>query len=148
MKNLIYKIAISAGAQKVWEIMLAPDTYQEWVNAAWPGSFYEGRWAEGENLRFIGKDGSGTLALLESYKPYTYISARHIAILQSGGIEDRESDIAKGWIGTTENYMFKDESGVTMLTVELIINPEWEKMFNEGWPKALARLKEICETGS
>lgn len=81
MKNLIYRSTINAAVKKVWEIMLAPNTYRDWVDAACLGSFYEGRWAEDEQLRFIGKDGSGTLALLQSYKPYTYISARHIAIL-------------------------------------------------------------------
>jgi Activator of Hsp90 ATPase homolog 1-like protein len=145
MKQLIFTINITAAKQKVWETMLHPVTYKEWVDAAWPGSFFEGAWKEGENLRFISENGSGTLATLLEYKPYTYIFAKHIAVLNPGGIEDHDSDIAKGWIGTTESYTFTEKNGATALTVELTINPEWAQMFNDGWPKALAKLKEVCE---
>ncbi len=145
MKKIMFRISIAATKQKVWKTMLHPDNYREWVNAAWPGSFYEGGWREGENLRFISEDGSGTLATLADYKPYDYIFAKHIAVLNAGGIEDRDSDIAKGWIGTTEAYQFTEDKDATTLTVKLNINPEWEKMFDDGWPKALEKLKEICE---
>jgi hypothetical protein len=30
--------------------------------------------------------------------------------------------------------------------VEINIYPDWEKMFSDGWPKALAKLKEIYES--
>jgi hypothetical protein len=82
---------------------------------------------------------------LIEHKPYDYSFAKHIAVLNPGGIEDRDSDVAKGWIGTTESYSFTEQNDVTELKIELTINPEWEKMFSDGWPKALAKLKEICE---
>jgi hypothetical protein len=31
------------------------------------------------------------------------------------------------------------------LAVEMIINPDWQKMFDDGFPNALKKLKEICE---
>lgn len=145
MKNIEFKISIVGSKQKVWETMLHPTTYKEWVNAAWPGSFFEGEWKEGNNLRFISDDGSGTLATLIEHKPYDYSFAKHIAVLQPGGIEDRDSEVAKGWVGTTERYTFTEKKDTTELKVVLTINPDWEKMFNDGWPKALAKLKEICE---
>jgi uncharacterized protein YndB with AHSA1/START domain len=145
MKNIEYKIHINAPKQKVWETMLQPDTYKEWVAASWPGSFYEGEWKKDEKIRFVSKDGSGTLALIEAFKPYDYISAKHIAMLLQGGKEDYSSDVAKGWIGTMESYTFNERNGETDLTVEMIINPEWQKMFDDGWPNALKKLKEICE---
>jgi uncharacterized protein YndB with AHSA1/START domain len=145
MKKIEFKTTIAATKKKVWETMLHPITYKEWVNAAWPGSFFKGEWKEGENLRFISEDGSGTLVTLIEHKPYDYSFAKHIAVLNPGGIEDRDSNVAKGWIGTTESYSFTEQNGVTTLKVELTINPEWEKMFSDGWPKALAKLKEICE---
>jgi hypothetical protein len=119
MKKLEYNINIASPPKKVWNIMLQPGTYKEWANASWPDSFYEGKWAEGENVRFISEDGSGTLATIESYKPHNYISAKHIAILNRGGIEDRESDVAKGWIGITESYTFKEKDDTTDLKVEI-----------------------------
>ena len=40
---------------------------------------------------------------------------------------------------------FAEKDGSTELTIEMKIYDEWEDMFNKDWPKALARLKEICE---
>lgn len=145
MKKIEFKTVIAVPKQKVWEKMLHPDTYKEWVGAAWPGSFFKGEWKKGENLRFISEDGSGLLATLVEHKPYDYSFAKHIAVLGPGGIEDRDSDIAKGLIGTLEEYTFTEQNGSTELEVAITLNPEWADMFNEGWPKALAKLKEICE---
>lgn len=145
MKKLEYKIIINAPRQAVWETMLDQETYKQWVDAAWPSSYYEGEWKEGSNLRFITADGSGTLATLIKHKSYELSYAKHIALLNPGGAEDRESEVAKGWIGTTEMYTFTEKKGVTELNVEINTNPDWAEMFNDGWPKALAKLKEICE---
>ena len=145
MKNLEYKIHINAPKQKGWETMMQPETYNKWVAASWPGSSYEGKWNEGEKIKFVSTNGSGTLALIEVFKPYDYISAKHIAVLLEGGKEDYDSDVAKGWIGTMESYTFNEHNGETDLKVEMIINPDWQKMFDDGWPNALKKLKEICE---
>lgn len=144
MKNLEYKIHINAPSQKVWETMIQPDTYKKWVAASWPDSFYEGEWKKNEKIKFISKDGSGTLALIEVFKPYEYISAKHIAVLDKDK-EDYDSDVAKNWIGTMENYLFSEHNGETDLTVEMKVYPDWQKMFDDGFPNALKKLKEICE---
>jgi uncharacterized protein YndB with AHSA1/START domain len=145
MKKLVYKIIINAPASKVWDTMLQPTTYREWTNVSWPDSNYEGEWKAGTNIRFIGPDGSGTLAsLLEIRKP-AFVSAKHIAVLLPGGVEDRDSKAAKDWIGIMENYTFKEKEGRTELIVDIETNPSWQKMFDEGWPNALKKLKEICE---
>jgi len=145
MQKLEFKINIAANAQKVWHTMLQPETYREWVDVSWPGSFYQGEWKQGQELRFISPGGGGTLARVEELQPQAYIFARHIAAINADGTEDRSSEIAKGWIGTTEAYTFTESNGGTELTVDIHTSPEWASMFNEGWPDALARLKEICE---
>lgn len=145
MEHLEYKIVISAPVKKVWEIMLQEETYKQWVAKSWPNSFYKGKWEKGEQVRFIGQDGSGTLAELDEVKPYKRIFARHIAVLTPGGVEDKTSDVAKGWIGTTEAYQFAEHAGETTLTVLIGTNPEWRKMFDDGWPAALEELKQITE---
>jgi hypothetical protein len=38
------------------------------------------------------------------------------------------------------------KAGVTELRVDLDSNEEFEKMFEDLWPKALSRLKQICES--
>ncbi len=145
MKKLESKIDIAASPKKVWDTMLKPETYKEWVNAAWPGSYYEGSWKQGENIRFISPGQGGTLATIVECRPYDYVFAKHVAVIDANGGEDRDSKAAQDWIGTTESYTFTEKNGKTQLRTEMNTNPEWAKMFSDGMPKALAKLKEICE---
>ena len=145
MKNLKYTTSIAASPQKVWDTMTGHKTYKDWTNAAWPGSDFKGQWKQGESLHFTGEDGSGTLATVTIFEPYNTILLTHTALLQPGGVTDTESEWAKKWIGSTEGYSFTENNGTTELTVDMRINEEWEAMFNKDWPKALARLKQICE---
>jgi uncharacterized protein YndB with AHSA1/START domain len=145
MKKLSFEINIAASRQKVWDTMLSPETYKEWVNVSWPGSRYEGNWKQGENMRFISPGQGGTLANLAEVRPNEFILAKHIAVLNPDLTEDRNSEIAKGWIGSTESYTFTEKNGKTELKVEVHTNPEWESMFAEGWPAALKKLKEMSE---
>jgi len=145
MKHLEYKIVISAPAKKVWDTMLDKETYKKWTAKSWPGSSFDGKWAKGEKIKFTGPDGTGTLAELVEVKPYDRVLARHIALLGNGGVEDRTSDVAKGWIGITEEYRFSEEKGNTTVTAMMETPPEWAKMFDEGWPTALEELKKLAE---
>jgi len=145
MERLTYQITISASARKVWETMLEKSTYEQWTAKAWPGSSYKGKWEQGEQISFGGDDGSGTLAEIVEAKPYESLLAKHIAVLGKGGVEDRSSDIAKGWVGTMEGYRFEERDGKTTLTVTIETSSPWKDMFDEGWPVALQDLKELTE---
>jgi hypothetical protein len=145
MKNLQFKIDINAPKEKVWNIMLNKDTYPEWIRISWPNSYYKGDWAEDNTVKFISRDGSGTLGLVVEHKPYQMSKVKHIAVLLPGGIEDKESEDAMGWIGTTECYTFYEAGNSTQLVVDIETLPSWIKMFEEGWPTALAKLKELSE---
>ncbi len=145
MKKLQYEITIAANPEKVWNTMRNSATYKTWVSAGWPGSMFEGKWSEGEHIKFSSPGQGGTMALLEECQPHKRIKAHHVAVINSDGTEDRTSEIAQGWIGTREHYAFDPIDEGTMLTVEIYTNAEWEKMFNDGWPVALEKLKEICQ---
>jgi hypothetical protein len=145
MKNFQAKIDIAARAKKVWDTMIAPESYKEWVNVAWPGSYYEGNWGPDQKVKFISPSQGGTLAEIVEYKPYKYILAKHIAVINADGTEDQESEAAKKWIGTMESYTFHEVNGKTELESVMKTNPEWGQMFADAMPRALAKLKEICE---
>jgi uncharacterized protein YndB with AHSA1/START domain len=146
MKHLEYKVVISAPAKKVWDTMLEKETYKQWVAKSWPNSSYEGRWVKGENLRFIGPDGSGTMAEVVELKPNEKVLVKHVAILGANGEEDRTSDVAKGWVGITEEYIFTDQKGKTAVTVNIETHEAWQEMFDDGWPAALEELKRLAES--
>jgi uncharacterized protein YndB with AHSA1/START domain len=145
MERLEYKVVISAPAKTVWETMLGKETYEQWVAKSWPDSHYEGTWEKGGKIRFIGPDGSGTLAEIVELKPNERVLVRHIAILTPGGQEDRTSDTAKGWVGITEEYVFSEKQGQTTVSVNIETPEEWRKMFDDGWPAALDELKSLSE---
>lgn len=145
MKNVTYNISIAASPKMVWDTMIGVETYKEWTNAAWPGSDFKGEWKQGENLHFSGPDGSGTLATVTTFDPYNKILLTHIAMLQPGSVEDRTSEWAKKWVGSLESYSLAENNGATKLTVDMSIPADWEEMFNNDWPIALDRLKQICE---
>ena len=146
MKTLHFETVIDATPQKVWDTMLDKETYVQWVSVSWPGSSYNGEWKKDAQIRFTGGDGGGgTLAEITELEPYKKVVAEHIAVLLDGGGEDRDSDMAKGWIGTTEAYTFTGDNGSTKLDVEITIAPDWASMFEDGWPKALEALKTLAE---
>ncbi len=146
MKTLHFEVLIDATPQKVWETMLDKETYVQWVSVSWPGSSYVGEWKKGSEIRFVGGDGGGgTLAQITELEPYSRVVAEHVAVLLEGGSEDRDSEMAKGWIGTIEAYSFTPENGSTKVDVEITTAPDWAPMFEEGWPKALEALKQLAE---
>jgi hypothetical protein len=145
MKTLHYRTTISAGKQRVWQTMLDPVQYRKWAAAFSSDSQFEGEWREGSHMNFFDPAMGGTRALLEEVKPYDLIRARHIALLEKDGTEDTESETAKKWIGAVEIYSFKEENGVTELSIEMKTPEDFVEMFNEGWPKAFQVLKDLCE---
>ena len=125
--------------------MLEPETYKKWVDVSWPGSYYEGNWKQGQHIKFLATSGGGTVAMIQELRTYEFLLANHVAVINKDGTENRDSDVARGWIGTTESYSFTESNGKTEVKVEINTNPAWEKMFNDGWPDALAKLKELTE---
>ena len=49
-------------------------------------------------------------------------------------------------MGTEERYDLSEwENGITTLNVHILTDVSYESLLNETWPKALQKLKEICE---
>src|SRR5690349_6558948 len=99
MKTLEFKTHIAASPEHVWKTMIEPGTYRQWVNVSWPESFYVGEWKEGEEILFTGPGGGGTQAKVLQINPYTLIDTEHIAVVNEDGTLDKESAMAKDWIG-------------------------------------------------
>ncbi len=150
MNTLHFTIDINAPKEKVWEVMLADETYREWTSAFQEGSRYEGSWDKGSKIRFIGPDKEGKIGgmfgRIAENRPYEYISIEYGGEIVDDQ-EDSTSDHVKQWIGAHENYTFSESDGVTTLAVELegVESPEMITMFEEAWPKALGKLKAIAE---
>ncbi|MDH2917478.1 MAG: hypothetical protein PXX77_11465, partial [Gallionella sp.] len=84
-------------------------------------------------------------AVIAENKPYQFVSVKHLGYIKDG-IEDTESPEIKAWAPAFENYTFTGTNGVTEIQVDLSdIEPKLEEYMNTAWPKALAKLKTICE---
>lgn len=124
--------------------MLGDETFPEWTSAFMEGSSFEGNWEEGSEMRFLDPEGSGMLSEIAENRPHEFISIKHVGILNKG-VEDYDSEEAKKWTPAYENYTFKEENGTTTILIDQDVSDEYKLMFEEQWPKALAKLKELCE---
>ena len=61
METIHFSKHINADVQKVWHTMLADATYREWTKAFYDGSYYEGDWNEGSEIKFLAADTEGKL---------------------------------------------------------------------------------------
>ena len=144
MKKLHFTISIRAPKERVWKKMLEQDTYRQWTEAFGPGCYYEGSWDKGSKIKFLSPPGEGMTAVIAENREFEFLSIRHLGFVKDG-VEDTESPEAKAWAPAYEDYTFTEKGGVTDVRVDLDSNEEFEKMFEDLWPKALSRLKEICE---
>jgi len=148
MSKLNFSIVIDAPISKVWDTMLEDKTYRIWTEEFSPGSHYIGNWNQGSKILFLGPSNDGKLAGMVSRiienKFHKYISIEHLGEVYDG-VEDTTSDRVKVWAGALENYTFNNKDGKTELVVDLDINEEFVEMFEGMWPKALQKLKSLCE---
>ena len=151
MKKMEFKETIHAPAQKVYEAMLGlndKSTYEYWTAAFNPTSSYEGNWEKGSKILFVGVDGNGKkggmVSKVEENIPASFVSILHYGFLD-GDQEITTGELVEQWAGGHENYRFEEENGVTHLTVEIDMVEDHMEFFQNAYPKALAKLKEIAE---
>ena len=148
MDKLKFSIVINAPKEKVWDTMLEDKTYRIWTEEFTPGSHYIGSWDEGSKILFLGpaNDGKlgGMVSRIKENKLHKFISIEHLGEVLDG-VEDTTSDRVKIWAGALENYTFIEKDDKTELVVDMVINEEFKEMFEGMWPKALEKLKELCE---
>lgn len=151
MQRLNFKIQINASAQNVYETMLGlkeKSSYEYWTAAFNPTSTYEGSWDTGSKILFTGIDESGKkggmISEITSHNPASFVSIRHYGFLD-GDIEVTTGQQVEKWAGGCENYRFEQSGGITTVTVELDTIAEYLDYFNNTYPVALSRLKEIAE---
>jgi len=148
MKTLTFTETISAPAHVVWSAMLGDETYREWTNQFDGESYFVGSWGAGDQIRFIGQDEEGNRGGMFGYitvnRPDEYVEIEYLGQILDGA-DDTDSDFAKSIAGTHESYTFDEKDGVTTLVVELESLDAFAVMFDEQWPAALAKLKEIAE---
>jgi hypothetical protein len=144
VKRILFVIEIAAPASKVYDLMIGEESYRNWTAAFVEGSYYKGSWRQGEQIRFLSPDGDGMLAEIAENKLHEFISIRHLGYIEKG-VEDTESEAIRAWAPAYENYTFIPVLNGTRLVVDQDVTVEYESYMLAAWPKALERLKIICE---
>lgn len=151
MKKLQYTASVNAPADKVYDLMLGinnKSTYEEWTSVFNPTCTYEGSWDKGSKILFLGTDENGDKGgmvsrILENM-PNKFVTIQHYGLVQ-GNKEITEGPEVEKWANGLENYTFEENNGRTTITVDLDCTEEFLDYMNETYPKALDKLKEICE---
>ena len=87
------------------------------------------------------------IARVEDNRPNELMSLRYVGQIVNGE-EDTTSEEVKAFMGAYEKYAFSAAGGVTTVDVELDSEDEFVAMFDEAWPLALEKLKDIVEARS
>lgn len=144
MKTLHFSTVIDAPRRTVWDVMLGAETFKAWTAAFAEGSYFEGSWEQGQKIRFLAPDGSGMTSMIAESRPHAFISIKHLGVVKDG-VDDTESDAARTWAPAYENYTFLDAGSATELKVDVDTPPDFEAFMANAWPRALAKLKALCE---
>ena len=86
----------------------------------------------------------GMVSEIVENTPFRFVSIRHIGMLK-GGQEITEGPEVEKWAGSLENYSFEENSGITTVSIEIDVVPEYKDYFSETWPRALNKLKALAE---
>ena len=148
LEKMYFEINIEASPEKVYKTMLDDKHYREWTSEFHPGSYYEGTWEKGSKILFLGPDDKGNVggmvSRIKENIPNEFVSIEHMGVVHNEK-ETTSGPEVEGWAGAFENYTFTKNNGNTLVSVDTDINQEYKDMFLEMWPKALNKLKSICE---
>lgn len=151
MKKLQFNVRINASVTKVYDFMLginSKSTYEQWTSLFNPTSTYEGSWDKGNKILFIGVDEKGEkggmVSMIVENIPNRFVSIQHYGLLKADK-EITEGPEVEKWANGFENYTLEENNGTTTITVDLDTTEDFLDYMNETYPKALDKLKELCE---
>jgi hypothetical protein len=151
MEKMTFQTQINAPVALVYDKMLGLSdsaSYREWTTVFNPTSYYEGSWEKGSKIYFAGTDENGKkggmVSKITENIPYELVAILHYGFLD-GDNEVTTGELVEKWAGGTEVYNFSEENGTTTVTVNIDVVTEYKDFFSNTYPKALERLKGICE---
>lgn len=151
MIKLQFKVSINATVNKTYDFMLGiknKSTYEQWTSVFNPTSSYEGNWEKGSKILFIGVDEKGEkggmVSKIVENIPNKFVSIQHYGLFKADK-EITEGPEVEKWANGFENYSFEENDGITSIIVDLDTTEDFLGYMNETYPKALDKLKELCE---
>jgi hypothetical protein len=144
LKRLQWSIDIAAPTSEVYQNLVGLESYKQWTSAFGDGLYFVGSWKKGQRMRFLTPEGHGVISEIAENSPNEFLSVRHLGYI-ANGVEDTSSEAIRAWAPAYENYTFTATPQGTKLIVDQDVTEEFESMV-DVWPKALAKLKALCES--
>ena len=144
MEKQTFKITIHASPEEIWNTLFGEATYSLWTAPFAEGSSVKTDWKEGSKALFLDGKGQGMVSMIAKNIPNEYMSIRHLGFYKDG-LEDMDSEEVKKWAGALENYTLRPSNGNTELLIDMDISEEYKDYFDDTWPKALEKVKELAE---
>lgn len=144
---LKFSTIINSNVKTVWHTMLDHPTYEKWTAEFEPNSTYLGTWNQGETIKFTSSDREmeGLMGKIKENRYLEYVCVEYIGMLKKGEM-DTNPEAVEFVKDSYESYTFtKISDNETKIDVELVSTLEFANYLNEAWPKALEKLKSICE---
>jgi len=141
MEKIKFKTTINASKEKVWDVLFGVESYPKWTAVFTEGSQVETDWKKGSRAVFGNGTGNGMIAVIHENIPNQFLSIKHIGEIKDG------KEALHNWGESFENYTLNETDNQTELLIDIDIVEDWAECFQETWPKALAKVKEIAEKG-
>jgi uncharacterized protein YndB with AHSA1/START domain len=143
MNQLHYDTHIKAPRATVWKVLWDDASYREWTKVFADGSYAVSDWNEGSRIQFIDPaSNDGMSAIIEKKVPNEYMCFRHVAEIRNG----KEEPYPESQVGRERYTLTATAGDGTQLRVDLDAPEQYQAVFDDKFPKALERVKELSET--
>lgn len=136
-----FKIQINAARNIVWHVLWNDDTYRQWTSVFHEGSHAVSDWEQGSEIKFLGPNGDGMYAVIDTKDEPSKMYFKHL-----GEVKNKEKQPESSWAGAMEKYTLFEKDNVTELVTGIDLSEEWMEYFENTFPKALQKIKEIAES--
>jgi uncharacterized protein YndB with AHSA1/START domain len=144
IEKLVFKTTIGATAEKVWKVLWDKDQYQLWTEPFTVGSYYSGEIAQGNRIHFLTPEGHGMYSDVAWVKENEQVVFLHIGEMKNFKELPGDEKTEK-WTRSSESYLLLPSKEGVLLRVEVDCDPQYLDSMREMFPKALQKIKELCE---
>lgn len=145
MINTTFNIDIQATPEYVWHALWNSQLYKKWTAIFSEGSYYAAEnLNSGSTIHFLSPDGNGMYSKIELHIPNEKMYITHLGEVKNlEQLPLDENSVA--WHGAKENYTLTHHNGLSSLSVNIDLSEKYKSFFDETFPKALEKVKQLAE---